>query len=68
VNDAGSVSAGMTPGRFRSVENAFQEVRQMPVTEACLSGLCDICLYQNGLCSFDDWHWEDSHSSTRSGK
>jgi len=68
VNDAAIVSAGMPPCCSRSVEKALRELAQMAVTEACVSGLCDICLYQAGLCNIVGQHWEDSRPSRRSGE
>ena len=59
MNGAGSVSAGM---------KALQEVRQMPVTEACVSGLCDICLYQDGLCMTEGRPCANWDSSRRSAE
>jgi len=51
MNDLALVSAGMTPGRSRLVEEALGELAHMAVTEACVSGLCDICLYHTDLCN-----------------
>ncbi len=50
-----------------SVEKASQELAHLPVTEACVSGLCDICLAQQGsLCDVVGTPWKDSPSSKRS--
>ncbi len=32
--------------RSRLLEQAMRELKQMACTEACVSGLCDICLAQ----------------------
>jgi acetyl-CoA acetyltransferase len=68
VNDVAVVGAGMAPFRSPSVEKALRELAQMAVTEACVSGLCDMCLYQAGLCDMASQRWKDSDPSTRSGK
>jgi hypothetical protein len=51
MNDVAIVSADMVPCRSPLVEKALRELAQMPLTEACVAGLCDICLYQTGLCN-----------------
>ena len=52
MNDIAIVSAGRTSCRPPSVEKALRELAQMAVTEACVSGLCGICLYQRtDLCT-----------------
>ena len=44
-------STGIVPCRSPALENALRELARMPVTEACLSGLCDICcLCRTDLC------------------
>ena len=63
MSDAGNVSAGMASCRSPSAEKALRELAHMAVTEACVSGLCDICLYQTGLCDMAGWRGEDSHPS-----
>ncbi len=68
MNDVPIVSVGVAPCRSASVEKALRELAQMAVTEACVSGLCDICLYQTDLCMIVHRRWEDSHPSRRSGK
>ena len=68
MNDVPIVSVGRAPCRSAPVEKALQELARMAVTEACVSGLCDMCLYQTGLCMIVRRRWEDSHPSRRSGK
>ncbi len=52
-----------------TLELALREVAQVPVAEACVSGLCDMCcLYQTGLCMLAGWRREDSHPSMRSAE
>ena len=68
MKDTAIARVGMTPCRSPSVEEALRELAQMAVTEACVSGLCDMCLFQAGLCTIVGQHWEDSHPSGRSGK
>ena len=60
MNDGAKARAGLAPCRSPSVERALRELAQMPVTEACVSGLCDICLYQTGLCNMVGQYWTDS--------
>ena len=60
VNDLANASVGMAPCRSPLVEKALRELAQMPVTGACVSGLCDICLYQTGLCNIVGQYWADS--------
>ena len=50
-------------------KKALQELAHVAVTEACVSGLCDICLEQP-MCRRDVFGppWRDSNSSRRSGK
>lgn len=67
MNDLPIVSAGVAPCRFLSVEKALRELSQLAVTEACVSGSCDICLFQTGFCMMAGQHWENSHPSKRSG-
>ena len=66
VNDATIACQGIARCPSPAVEKALRELAQMPVTEACLSGLCDICLYQTGLCMIFSQHGEDSYKSRRS--
>ena len=69
MNDVAIVSAGMASCRSPSVEKALRELAQMPLTEACVSGLCDICLYQTGLCNIVCKHWADSnHTGVQGNK
>lgn len=70
MNDATIVSGGTIPYRSPSVEEALRELTQLAVTEACVSGLCDICLCQNqtGPCNIVGQRWQDSHPSRRSGE
>lgn len=50
MNEVTIASGGISPCRSPSLEQAQRELSQMPVTEACVSGLCEICIYQTGLC------------------
>ena len=51
MTDENIAVAGMPPYQSPSVAQALQELAHMAVTEACVSGLCDICLAQQGcLC------------------
>ena len=68
MNEGDIVKAGIAPCRSPSVEKALQELAQTPVTEACMSGLCDICLYQTDLCTIVGPRRENSHPFGRSGK
>jgi len=65
MNDAAVVRAGMAPCRSPLVEKALRELAQMPGTEACVSGLCDICLYQKELCDIVGRHAANSQPSKR---
>ena len=69
MTDENIVVAGMPPCQSRSVEKALQELAHMAVTEACVSGLCDMCLEQQ-TCGRDIFGapWSNSHSSRRWGK
>ncbi len=40
----------MTQDRSPLVEEALTELAHVAVTEACVSGLCDVCLYYPDLC------------------
>ncbi len=44
--DTGVAVTRTSPSASLSVQQALEELRHMPVMEACVSGLCDICLYQ----------------------
>ncbi len=68
MNEAAIGSGGMVPYRSPAVEKALRELRQMAVTEACVSGLCDVCIYQKGLCSIVGQRWEDSYPSRGAGE
>jgi hypothetical protein len=68
VNNVAVVNASTAPCRSPSVDKALRELAQMPLTEACVSGLCDMCLYQTDLCNIVGKHWADSQPSGRSGK
>jgi hypothetical protein len=68
MNFAAIASAGTTPPRSPSVEKALLELAQMPVTEACVSGSCDFCLYQADQCTIVGSRRGNSHPSGRSGK
>ena len=61
------VSASTAPCRSRLVEEALKELAQMPLTEACASGLCDMCLYQTSLCNIVGQRRADSQPR-RSGE
>jgi hypothetical protein len=60
MEDPAIVGASMGPNRSPSVQQALRELAQMAITEACLSGLCDMCLYQTDACTIFGRHWEDS--------
>ena len=68
MNTVAVVNASTPPCRSPSVDQALRELAQMPLTEACVSGLCDMCLYQTGLCNIFGKHWADSQPSGRSGE
>lgn len=70
MNDVAIVNASTDPCRSPSVDKALRELAQMPLTEACVSGLCDMCLYQTGLglCNIVGKHWADSQPSRHSGE
>ena len=46
MTDENITVADMPPYQSPSVEQALQALAHMAVTEACVSGLCDICLAQ----------------------
>ncbi len=46
MNDIAIAGAAMNSCRFRSDEKPLRDLMEIAVTEACLSGLCEICLYQ----------------------
>jgi hypothetical protein len=66
VNDAPIARVGRAPYRSTLVEKALQELSQMAVTEACVSGSCDICVFQTDLCMMANQHGENPHPSRRS--
>jgi hypothetical protein len=68
VDDPAIVGAGTDSNRSPSVEQALRELAQLAITEACLSGLCDMCLYQTDACSIFGQHREDSHLSRLPGE
>jgi hypothetical protein len=57
--------ASMGPSRSPSVEQALRELAQLAITEACLSGLCDLCLYRPDACMIVGLWREDSLPSAR---
>ncbi len=61
--------AAISACRSPFVEKASRELAQMPVTEACVSGLCDFCLYQTetGLCEVFGRQGDDSPRRRGSG-
>lgn len=59
--------AVIAPCRSPSVEEAARELGRIPVTEACVSGLCDLCLYQMDLCNVIGKQSDDSPPSRGSG-
>lgn len=65
MNDPAIESAGMGPRRSPSVEQALRELAQLAITEACLSGVCDMCLYLPGGCMIAGLWREDSLQSAR---
>jgi len=68
VDAVAITKAVMAPCRSPSVEKALRELAQMPVTEACVSGLCDLCLYQKALCNVIGKQGDDAPPSRGSGK
>lgn len=68
MNRKAILNASTAPCRSPLVEKALRELAQMPLTEACVSGLCDMCLYQTGLCNIVGKHRADSQPSRRSGE
>lgn len=68
MHDVTIVSEDIAPYRSPSIERLSRELAQMPLTEACVSGLCDICLYQAGLCMTFGQHGEDPHKSRHSAE
>ena len=69
MDETAIVSEGRTSCRSQFVETALGDLAEMAVTEACLSGLCDICLYDGtGLCTIFGQDRGDSHPSRRPRK
>jgi hypothetical protein len=68
VKDVAIIRAGGILHRSPMVDKALQELPQMLLTEACVSGLCDICLYQTVFCNIVGKHWADSQPSRHSAK
>lgn len=66
MNRKAIVNASTAPCRSPLVEKALKELAQMPLTEACVSGLCEMCLYQTDLCNIVGKHRADSQPSRRS--
>jgi hypothetical protein len=65
MDESAIVGASMGPYRSPSVEQALRELAQLAITEACLSGLCDLCLYQTDGCDFAGKWGEDTLQSSR---
>jgi len=62
-----TLSAGRASCRSPLVEEASRDLVEMEVTEACQSGLCDICPYQGtDLCPIFGQNAGDSQPSKRS--
>ena len=69
MNGLASAAAGTPRSRTRFIEETLRELAHMPVTEACVSGLCDICLAcQTCFCESVGRPWKESDSSRRSGE
>jgi len=68
VDEVPIPSVDMAPCRSPSAEKALQPLAGLAITEACVSGSCDICLYQKDPCSIVSQHRENSHSFRRSGE
>lgn len=62
VNGIPCAGAGMSLCHSPSVEKALRECEQLALTEACLSGFCDLCLYQTSLCMIGQ-PWKDAFPS-----
>jgi hypothetical protein len=54
---------GTAPSRFPSIERALRELAHVPLTEACVSGLCDVCLYGRDVCMIAGRGRQDPQSS-----
>jgi hypothetical protein len=64
VDDIAIASTVRISCRSPLVDKALQDLAEMAVTEACLSGLCDFCLYHGtGLCTIFGRQWEGSRPS-----
>jgi len=68
VNDKATVRGGRARHRSPAVEEALQELAHLPVTEACASGSCDICLNQTGPCDVVGPQRGNSHPFRQSEK
>jgi hypothetical protein len=68
MKNAAITRAGMTPCRSPSVEQALRELALTAVTEACVSGLCDLCPCQADPCKLVGQQWADSHLPSLLGK
>ena len=65
MDDPAIESAGMGPRRSPAVEQALRELAQLAITEACLSGLCEMCLYRPDDCTIAGLWREDPLPSSR---
>ncbi len=65
MDDPAIVGASVGPTRSPWVEQALRELAQMAITEACLSGICDICLFQTDGCEIAGKWREDALQSSR---
>jgi len=68
VNKVPITNVDRIPRRSPSAEKALQQLTNLPVTEACVSGSCDICLNQAGPCDVIGQGQENSHPSSRPEK
>lgn len=62
----GRPTVGTPPSYFSSSERALRELARIPLTEACVSGLCDVCLYGPDVCMIAGRRRHDSQSSISS--
>ncbi len=53
--------------RSVAVEQALEEIAHTPLTEACLQGLCDICIAEPTCLCHTVRPWEKSPSAGLSG-
>ena len=70
MSDENLVVAGMPPGQSQTIAEALQELARLPVTEACVSGACEVCLArQTCLCMTFGGPWRgDIHVPFGPGK